>query len=147
MAYRTLIRVYVIPLFGAYLADTRWGRFKTVCVSVGIALFGHILLIISAVPSVIEHTHGATACFILAVIIMGVGTGGFKSNISPLVAEQYRRSKLFIKTEKSGERVIVDPGYTTSRIYMVSSSIPRSRDVNTDFDYRSTSTSSPTSVL
>ncbi|KIP09372.1 hypothetical protein PHLGIDRAFT_126379 [Phlebiopsis gigantea 11061_1 CR5-6] len=110
--------VYVIPLFGAYLADTRWGRFKTVCVSVGIALFGHILLIISAVPSVIEHTHGATACFILAVIIMGVGTGGFKSNISPLVAEQYRRSKLFIKTEKSGERVIVDPGYTTSRIYM-----------------------------
>ena len=124
----------MIPLFGAYLADTRWGRFKTVCVSVGIALFGHILLIISAVPGVIEHTHGATACFIIAVIIMGVGTGGFKSNISPLVAEQYRRTKLFIKTEKSGERVIVDPGVTTARIYMVSLGVPRPTEVNANDD-------------
>lgn len=112
--------MYVIPLFGAYMADTRWGRFKTVCVSVGIALFGHILLIISAVPGVIDHNNGAVACFIIAIIIMGVGTGGFKANISPLVAEQYRRTKLFVRTERSGERVVVDPTLTTSRIYMVS---------------------------
>ena len=49
---------------------------------------------------------------------MGIGTGGFKSNISPLVAEQYKRKKLFIGHTKSGERVIVDPIMTTSRIYM-----------------------------
>ncbi|KAI0674348.1 MFS peptide transporter [Trametes maxima] len=110
--------VYVIPLFGAYIADTRWGRFKTTCVAVGVALFGHVLLIISAVPGVIEHSHGSLACFLIAIIIMGVGTGGFKANISPLVAEQYKRSKLFIGHTKSGERVIVDPTMTTSRIYM-----------------------------
>lgn len=51
---------------------------------------------------------------------MGLGTGGFKSNISPLVAEQYKKTKLFINTTRSGERVIVDPTLTTSRIYMVS---------------------------
>jgi len=110
--------VYVIPLFGAYIADTRWGRFKTICVAVGIALFGHILLIISSVPGVIEHSHGALACFIIAIVTMGVGTGGFKANISPLVAEQYKKTKLFVATTKSGERVIVDPTLTTSRIYM-----------------------------
>lgn len=110
--------VYVIPLFGAYIADTRWGRFKTVCVSVAVALFGHVLLIISAIPGVINHSNGALACFIIAIIIMGLGTGGFKANISPLVAEQYRRTKLFVRTEKNGERVIVDPTLTTSRIYM-----------------------------
>ncbi|KAH9896910.1 oligopeptide transporter [Cubamyces lactineus] len=110
--------VYVIPLFGAYIADTRWGRFKTICVAVAIALFGHVLLIISAVPGVIEHSHGSLACFIIAIIIMGLGTGGFKSNVSPLVAEQYKRSKLFIGHTKKGERVIVDPMMTTSRIYM-----------------------------
>ncbi|EKM53217.1 uncharacterized protein PHACADRAFT_259421 [Phanerochaete carnosa HHB-10118-sp] len=110
--------VYVIPLFGAYIADTRWGRFKTVCVSVAIALFGHALLIISAIPGIINHSHGALACFVIAIIIMGLGTGGFKANISPLVAEQYRRTKLFVRTEKSGERVVVDPTLTTSRIYM-----------------------------
>lgn len=110
--------VYVIPLFGAYIADTRWGRFKTVCVAVAIALFGHVLLIISAVPGVINHSHGSLACFIIALIVMGLGTGGFKANISPLVAEQYKRTKLFIREESSGERVIVDPTMTTSRIYM-----------------------------
>ncbi|EIN04582.1 PTR2-domain-containing protein [Punctularia strigosozonata HHB-11173 SS5] len=110
--------VYVIPLFGAYIADTYWGRFKTVCVAVGIAMFGHVLLIISAVPGVIEHSNGALACFVIAIVIMGLGTGGFKSNISPLVAEQYKRSKLFISTTAAGERVIVDPVLTTSRIYM-----------------------------
>ncbi|KAL7284165.1 hypothetical protein ACG7TL_001447 [Trametes sanguinea] len=110
--------VYVIPLFGAYIADTRWGRFKTVCVAVGIALVGHVLLIISAVPGVINHPNGSLACFIIAIIIMGMGTGGFKANVSPLVAEQYKRTKLFIGYTKKGERVIVDPTLTTSRIYL-----------------------------
>lgn len=43
----------------------------------------------------------------------------FKANISPLVAEQYKRTKLFVITTKSGERVIVDPSLTTLRVYMV----------------------------
>ena len=111
-------RVYVIPLFGAYIADTRWGRYKTVCGCVAIALLGHTLLIVSAVPGVIDHPHGALACFVIAVIVMGIGTGGFKANVSPLVAEQYKKSKLFIGHTSTGERVIVDPIMTTSRIYM-----------------------------
>ena len=108
----------MIPLFGGYIADTKWGRYKTVCIAVGIAIVGHILLIISSIPGVIEKSHGALACFIIAIIIMGVGTGGFKSNVSPLVAEQYKRYKLFIGHTKSGERVIVDPIMTTQKIYM-----------------------------
>ncbi|KAJ3515063.1 hypothetical protein NMY22_g14547 [Coprinellus aureogranulatus] len=56
--------------------------------------------------------------FVVGLIITGWGTGLFKANISPLVAEQYRRTKLFIKTTSSGERVIVDPGMTVSRLYM-----------------------------
>lgn len=64
------------------------------CWSVAIAIVGHIILVISAIPPVIVHPNGSLACFIVAIIIMGVGTGGFKSNISPLVAEQYRRTKV-----------------------------------------------------
>lgn len=48
----------------------------------------------------------------------GAGTGGFKSNISPLVAEQQRNLKPFVRVKKNGERVIVDPAMTTARIYM-----------------------------
>ncbi|KAF8722747.1 hypothetical protein AX14_009566 [Amanita brunnescens Koide BX004] len=109
---------YITPLLGAWVADTYLGRFNTVCVAVAIALIGHIILIISGVPGVIEHGNNATAAFIIAIIITGIGTGLFKSNISPLVAEQYRRTKLFIREEPNGERVVVDPVLTVSRIYM-----------------------------
>ena len=107
-----------MPLFGAYIADTRWGRYKTVCVAVGITLIGHVLLIVSAVPGVIEKPNNSLACFVIALIVMGMGTGSFKATISPLVAEQYKKTKLFIGHTRSGERVVVDPILTTSRIYM-----------------------------
>lgn len=54
------------------------------------------------------------------MIIIGLGTGGIKSNVSPLIAEQYRGTKQTIRVLKSGERVIVDPAATIQRIYMVS---------------------------
>ncbi|KAJ3514471.1 hypothetical protein NLJ89_g2360 [Agrocybe chaxingu] len=108
---------YVTPLLGAYIADTYWGRFKTICVAVFIALIGHIILIVAAVPGVIEKS-SAIGPFAIALIVMGFGTGLFKANISPLVAEQYKRTKLFVVTTNSGERVIVDPSLTVSRVYM-----------------------------
>lgn len=110
------------PLLGAYIADTYWGRYKTVCYAVAIALFGHILLIISGVPGVIDGS-GAKGAFIVSLIVMGFGTGMFKANISPLVAEQYKRTKLFVITTRRGERVIVDPSLTTLRVYMVSTGV------------------------
>jgi len=75
-------------------------------------------MIISSVPGVIEKKGGIGA-FIVSLVVTGLGTGLFKANISPLVAEQYRRSKLYISTTRAGERVIVDPTMTISRVYMV----------------------------
>ena len=48
-----------------------------------------------------------------------VGTGGIKSNVSPLIAEQMTETRMKIKTLKSGERVIQDPSVTYQRIYMI----------------------------
>ncbi|KAI0029761.1 PTR2-domain-containing protein [Vararia minispora EC-137] len=110
--------VYVTPLLGAYMADTYWGRYKTIMVAIAIATVGHILLIISAIPPVIVHGNRALACFAIAILSMGLGTGAFKSNISPLIAEQQRHLKPFIRVQRNGERVIVDPAMTTARIYM-----------------------------
>jgi len=47
-----------MPVLGGYLADARWGRFKTLCIAVGITLVGHALLIIAAIPSVIANKDG-----------------------------------------------------------------------------------------
>lgn len=109
-----------MPLVGAYMADQYWGRYKTIQISIFIAILGHILLIISTVPPVLKHPNGAIACFSVGLIIFGIGTGGFKPNISPLIAEQYetKHPRQYIKVQKSGERTIVDPTMTISRIYM-----------------------------
>lgn len=109
--------IYTVPLLGAYLADEHWGRYKTICVSIGIAILGHIILVISAIPPVITNTNAAMGTFITGVIIMGLGTGGFKPNISPLIVEQIPVQTLIVQTLPSGERVIVDPTITQSRIY------------------------------
>ncbi|KAF7360956.1 putative peptide transporter ptr2 [Mycena sanguinolenta] len=108
----------VTPFAGAYIADVHLGRFNTICVAVVIALLGHIILIIAAVPGVIEHPDTALVIFLAALFVMGLGAGLFKANISPLVAEQYRRTKPFVVTTPTGEQVIVDPALTVSRIYM-----------------------------
>ncbi|KAL8669366.1 MAG: hypothetical protein Q9168_006043 [Polycauliona sp. 1 TL-2023] len=111
---------YFTPLIGAYLADQYWGRYKTIQISIFICIIGHIILIVSAVPSVISNPNGSIAAFSIGLVIFGLGTGGFKPNISPLIAEQYesKHPKQYIQVQKSGERVIVDPTITISRIYM-----------------------------
>ncbi|KAJ7058459.1 PTR2-domain-containing protein [Mycena amicta] len=109
---------YITPFLGAYIADVHLGRFTTVCIAVGIALIGHAILIVAALPGVIEHGDTALVFFVVALVVMGLGTGLFKANISPLVAEQYRRTKLFVMVTDRGEKVLVDPTLTVSRIYM-----------------------------
>jgi proton-dependent oligopeptide transporter, POT family len=108
--------VYCIPLFGAYVADTYLGRYKTILISIFIAIIGHVILTASAAPAVIAHPHSAMGAFVIGLIIMGIGTGGFKPNISPLVAEQVP-TRPHVRTEKDGERVYVDPAVTLSRTY------------------------------
>ncbi|KAK0550591.1 hypothetical protein OC846_003606 [Tilletia horrida] len=110
--------VYVTPILGAYIADSYLGRFRMVCWATGIAIVGHILLVISALPSVIADRAGAMACFSVAFIVMGLGTGAFKSSISVLIAEQVMRKKIHVTTLKSGERVIVDPQLSVIRLFL-----------------------------
>lgn len=109
---------YFTPLFGAYLADQYWGRYLTIQYSIFVALIGHIILIMSAIPPVIVHPSAAISVFSIGLVIMGIGTGGFKSNISPLIAEQYQDEKPYVRVTKSGSKEIVDPAVTTARIYI-----------------------------
>ncbi|KAL6709956.1 hypothetical protein ACN47E_000741 [Coniothyrium glycines] len=108
--------VYVCPLLGAYIADTYLGRYKTIFYSVLVAEVGHIILTVSAAPSVLKNENTSLGVFVLGLIIMGLGTGTFKPNISPLIAEQVPQEKMRV-TEQKGERVIVDPAVTITRIY------------------------------
>jgi POT family proton-dependent oligopeptide transporter len=92
-------------------------RFNMIMISIACAIVGHVVLVVAAAPSVLENSNGAFAAFIVAIFIFGLGTGGFKPNISPLIAEQIVGDKLRVQTTEKGEHVIVDPAQTSARIY------------------------------
>ena len=52
-----------------------------------IYLTGVAILFLTSLPTSIEHGAG-TGGLIVAMIVIGIGTGGIKSNVSPLIAEQ-----------------------------------------------------------
>lgn len=109
---------YLMPLFGAYVADEMWGRFKTISGALFIDILGHVILVMSAIPPVITKPSGnSLAAMIIGILVIGFGTGGFKPNISPLIVEQLPIDHMRVKTLKSGERVIVDPAITINRVY------------------------------
>ncbi|KAL2178012.1 POT family-domain-containing protein [Thermothelomyces heterothallicus CBS 202.75] len=108
---------YTMPLFGAYVADSFLGRYRTIGFALLVDILGHIILVISGLPPVIKNPNGALGAFIIGLVLMGVGTGGFKPNVNPLIVEQLDLERMVVKTLKSGERVIVDPATTASRVY------------------------------
>lgn len=99
------------------MADAHWGRYKTICIACGVAIVGHIILVISAVPPVITKPNSSIGAFIVGLVTMGVGTGAFKSTISPLIVEQLPLTRMIVRELPSGERVIVDPTVTQNRVY------------------------------
>ncbi|KAJ6441851.1 MFS peptide transporter Ptr2 [Purpureocillium lavendulum] len=109
---------YVTPILGAIISDQYLGKYKTILIFCGIYWVGLVILWTTSLPVAIENGAGLGG-YITAIIIIGLGTGGIKSNIAPLIADQYQRRVMAIKTEKSGERVVIDPAITYQRIYMI----------------------------
>lgn len=110
---------YLTPILGAIISDQYLGKYKTILLFCGVYWVGLIILWTTATPTAIDH--GASlGGYVTAIIVIAFGTGGIKSNIAPLIADQYTRKVMAVKTiEKTGERVIIDPAITYQRIYMM----------------------------
>ncbi|KAI9841563.1 MAG: peptide transporter ptr2 [Sclerophora amabilis] len=109
---------YVTPIIGAIIADQYLGKYKTIFWFSLVYICGLVILFCTSLPVAIENG-AALGGLIVAMIVIGLGTGGIKANVSPLIAEQYSGTKETIRIEKDGERVIVDPAVTIQRIYMI----------------------------
>ena len=105
-------------LLSAYIADAKLGRYKTIHIAIGVSIIAHVILVAAAAPGVIVHSKSALAALIIGLLTLGVGTGFFKANISPLLAEQNHDRRIRVETLKSGERVIIDPAVTNTRIFL-----------------------------
>ncbi|KZF20928.1 PTR2-domain-containing protein [Xylona heveae TC161] len=108
---------YCIPILGGWIADTRLGRYKTICIGVAVCGIAHIIMVFGALPSVLKAGHGM-APFVISLLILAFGAGLFKSNIAPTVIDQIPNKKAHIRTLKSGERVIVDPESTIQNVML-----------------------------
>jgi POT family proton-dependent oligopeptide transporter len=109
---------YLTPLLGAWIADARMGRFWTLHLAIGISTIAHVILVAASSPKVIVQADAGFAAFIIGLITLCVGTGFFKANVSPLLAEQNEDDRMRVEVLKSGERVIVDPAVTNTRVFL-----------------------------
>ncbi|KAF2640028.1 peptide transporter-like protein PTR2 [Massarina eburnea CBS 473.64] len=109
---------YVTPILGAVVADQYLGKYLTIKYFSIVYMVGILILFVTSVPFAIERG-AAFPGLITAMVVIGIGTGGIKSNVSPLIAEQVQATKPFIKRLANGKRVIVDPAATVQRIYMI----------------------------
>ncbi|SPN99809.1 related to peptide transport protein [Cephalotrichum gorgonifer] len=108
---------YFMPLVGGWIADAHLGRYKTIHVAIAVSMIGHVVLTAASAPKVIIHTKSAFGAFIIGLLTLCVGTGFFKANISPLLAEQNEDTRMRVEV-RNGERVLVDPAITSSRIFL-----------------------------
>ncbi|KAI5289480.1 hypothetical protein KEM55_008808, partial [Ascosphaera atra] len=108
----------VTPISGAIVADQYLGKYKAIMVHCVIYMVGLLVLVCTSIPKSLSHGAGLGG-FIAAIIIIGIGTGGIKANVSPLIADQYGRRKMAIGRDKNNNRIIIDPSVTIQRIYMI----------------------------
>ncbi|CAF2511290.1 unnamed protein product [Rotaria sp. Silwood2] len=87
---------YLTPIAGAILADQYWGKYKTILLACVVYMVGLLVLVVTSIPPSI-NAGVAFPGLIVAIIIISFGTGGVKSNVSPLMAEQYTRTKPIVR--------------------------------------------------
>ncbi|OLN85405.1 putative peptide transporter ptr2-like protein 5 [Colletotrichum chlorophyti] len=108
---------YLVPLFGGWLADAKLGRYKVIHIAIAVSTIAHAILCVAAAPAVLAKGQVAFAPFFIGLFTLCCGTGLFKANISPLLAEQNKDTRMRVE-ERNGERVIVDPAVTNTRIFL-----------------------------
>ncbi|EFW20277.1 hypothetical protein D8B26_003310 [Coccidioides posadasii str. Silveira] len=109
---------YLTPIIGAIIADQYIGKYMAIFYFCIIYVIGLLILVLTSLPVSLQNGAGLGG-FVVSLIVIGLGTGGIKSNVAPLIADQYKRKTMAITTTPEGERVIIDPGLTIQRIYMI----------------------------
>lgn len=109
------ILAYGFPVLGGWVADVYLGRFRTMYIGAVVMGAACIILVVSSVPAVLATGH-AVWPFAIGMYSLCLGTGVLKASVSPAILDQSPHKRYHVVTLKNGERAIVDPERTTSRM-------------------------------
>ena len=87
---------YFTPIIGAIIADQYLGKYRTIVLSCCTYIIGLLVLVLTSIPPSIDRGI-AFPGLVISMIIIAFGTGGVKSNVGPLMGEQYTRTKPIIR--------------------------------------------------
>ncbi|MFM7769419.1 MAG: peptide MFS transporter [Bacteroidota bacterium] len=79
--------VYLTPLIGGFMADRYWGNRKSIIVGGILMALGQLLMFVSG--SLYTDASSATAIMLGGLLLLIVGNGFFKPNISTMVGQLY----------------------------------------------------------
>ena len=68
---------YIFPILGAIIADSRWGRYKTITVFCFVYFLGLLIITATSTPAALKHGAGLPG-WIVGAIVVAMGTGGIK---------------------------------------------------------------------
>ncbi|KAK1616874.1 hypothetical protein QYE76_022403 [Lolium multiflorum] len=82
---------YLTPIFGAIVADTYWGNYNTILVSLAVYLLGMLLVTFSAFlpPEVSSAFVSTKTLAFVGLYLVAIGSGGVRSSLLPFGAEQF----------------------------------------------------------
>ncbi|OWB55212.1 hypothetical protein B5S28_g1080 [[Candida] boidinii] len=80
---------YLLPLYGGYLSDTKWGKMKSIWFGTIIGALGHIILVIATIPFIMSNVLLSVSLTFISIVLIGISAGFIKPNLLPLVMDQY----------------------------------------------------------
>lgn len=110
----------ICPVVSGYYSDTKLGKFKSIWLGSMIGIVGHFTLVISAIPIMMRSPYLSYVVVLLSVAMIAISAGFMKSNILPLLLDQYeyKTNKVNYKRLSDGSQVIIDHKATLEKLSM-----------------------------
>ncbi|GMF53987.1 unnamed protein product [[Candida] boidinii] len=75
---------YLLPLYGGYLSDTKWGKMKSIWFGTIVGALGHIILVIATIPFIMSNVLISVSLTFISIVLIGISAGFIKPNLLPL---------------------------------------------------------------